>query len=68
MLKNQVARPSVPSGLKHAKGHYAIGQAKRLARKASASSQNNAAGVDAREASSFMPMGVSARVIRWPQL
>lgn len=68
MLKNQVARPSFPSGLKHPKGHYAIGQAKRLARQTSASSQDNAAGVDAREASSFMPMDVSARVIRWPQL
>lgn len=68
MSKLFVSRIVRPRSISHASGHYALGAVKRVARQASASAQNKDADVDAREVASFMPMGVSARVLNWPQL
>ena len=68
MSKLRISRIARPRSISHASGHYALGAVKRVARQASASAQSRCADVDAREAASFMPMGISARVLNWPQL
>lgn len=55
-------------GLKHAPGHYALGVAKHVARRASASSQGRRLSDDVREFVSFLPVSVNARVVAWPKL
>nr|WP_279088454.1 hypothetical protein [Comamonas thiooxydans] len=55
-------------GLKHAPGHYSLGAAKNAARKISASAKHLHPDDDVRSFASFMPMGISARVISWPKL
>lgn len=68
MRKAYVARVVKYRSIRHAPGHYALGVAKQVARQASASSQDKACAVDARELASFMPLGADARVLHWPRL
>ena len=68
MSKLHISRVVRPRSINHAPGHYALGAVKRVARQASASASNKGSDVDAREAASFMPLGISARVLSWPQL
>lgn len=66
MKKIYVSRIVRARGFKHASGHYALGAVKRVARQSSA--ENKHSDADAREVASFMPLGINARVLRWPQL
>lgn len=68
MRKAYVARIVKYRSISHGPGHYALGVAKQVARQTSASPQDKALAVDARALASFMPLGASARVLRWPKL